>query len=501
MTRAIHKVVMWAHPGTPTDFGAAFERLAVPAGGWQVIAEPVQAAVVGESRAPPADPNPAPVATPWHRESVPGAGWRVTSFTGLSGGRGADLDEPDSDVSDTDIADEQGESTGRDLPESADGESSGPVERLSTAAFLVHLKQSSMCVPAVGEGFFGGTATGTWLHHLFEDVDFFTGMPEKTPEMSLQQLARLRGERDGVTDPTQHALAAELLPKWLATPLGGHAHVALPTNFTLSMIKREHRMDELKFDLRIAGGQDRRDAKGELRKIDPAGVRLVYRRTIDDGARSTPWLEHLLDLPKVMDDGKETERNLMPPIAGMLTGSMDLVFRVPETDAEPRYFVCDYKSNALTGGANAKAAVEALGLSQLTVPADRARGRRESKRPIRVLRAHYTEPMMAWGMAHHAYHLQALVYTVALHRHLRQRLGGVYDYDTHIGGHLYLFLRGMEGDVAPVAERLGVWADRWSKATVLGMDLVLAGATATEVEQALARIPRPANQTGEGGRA
>jgi hypothetical protein len=260
-------------------------------------------------------------------------------------------------------------------------------------------------------------------------------------------------------------------------------------------------MDELKFDLRIAGGLDRRDADGKLRKIDPAGVRLVYQRAIDDGARSTPWLKHLLDLPKVMRDDKEVERNLMPPVAGMLTGSMDLVFRAPDTDPNPRYFVCDYKSNALTGGAGAKAAVEALGLPQITVPADRARGTRESKRPIRVLRAHYTEPMMAWGMAHHAYHLQALVYTVALHRHLRQRLGGTYDYDTHIGGHLYLFLRGMEGDAAPDAERLGVWADRWSKATVLGMDLVLAGATADDVKQALAQIPPPPTETGEGGRA
>ena len=59
----------------------------------------------------------------------------------------------------------------------------------------------------------------------------------------------------------------------------------------------------------------------------------------------------------------------------------------------------------------------------------------------------------------------------------------------------------MEGPTSPDGERLGVWADRWSKATVVGMDLVLAGATADEVKQALPEMTAPANGTGEGGRA
>ena len=41
-----------------------------------------------------------------------------------------------------------------------------------------------------------------------------------------------------------------------------------------------------------------------------------------------------------------------------------------------------------------------------------------------------------------AYWLQYLIYTVVLHRLLRLRLPG-YDYDTHVGGVFYLFLRGM----------------------------------------------------------
>ena len=55
-------------------------------------------------------------------------------------------------------------------------------------------------------------------------------------------------------------------------------------------------------------------------------------------------------------------------------------------------------------------------------------------------------------MAGHAYHLQALLYTVALHRYLKSRLRD-YAYDEHIGGYLYLFVRGVrphwrDGDAA-----------------------------------------------------
>jgi exodeoxyribonuclease V beta subunit len=45
-------------------------------------------------------------------------------------------------------------------------------------------------------------------------------------------------------------------------------------------------------------------------------------------------------------------------------------------------------------------------------------------------------------MAEHAYHLQLLLYTVALHRYLEHRLSG-YRYDDHFGGAMYVFVRGL----------------------------------------------------------
>jgi exodeoxyribonuclease V beta subunit len=45
-------------------------------------------------------------------------------------------------------------------------------------------------------------------------------------------------------------------------------------------------------------------------------------------------------------------------------------------------------------------------------------------------------------MASHHYYLQYLVYMVALHRYLESRLPD-YDYESHMGGVFYLFVRGM----------------------------------------------------------
>jgi len=59
------------------------------------------------------------------------------------------------------------------------------------------------------------------------------------------------------------------------------------------------------------------------------------------------------------------------------------------------------------------------------------------------------------------YVLQALLYTIALHRYLRWRLRG-YDPERHLAGVLYLFVRGMVGADTPVVDGMpcGVFAWR-----------------------------------------
>ena len=59
-------------------------------------------------------------------------------------------------------------------------------------------------------------------------------------------------------------------------------------------------------------------------------------------------------------------------------------------------------------------------------------------------------------MRESGYPLQYLLYLVALHRYLSTRLPG-YDYERHVGGVFYLFVRGID----PAARmRRGVYFDR-----------------------------------------
>ncbi len=90
---------------------------------------------------------------------------------------------------------------------------------------------------------------------------------------------------------------------------------------------------------------------------------------------------------------------------GLVMGFADLVF-----EHEGRYWVLDYKSNVL--------------------------GERD---------ADYHAQALAGAMAAHRYDVQAMLYLLALHRLLRQRLGAAYDPSRQLGGALCLFLRGIEG--------------------------------------------------------
>jgi exodeoxyribonuclease V beta subunit len=79
-------------------------------------------------------------------------------------------------------------------------------------------------------------------------------------------------------------------------------------------------------------------------------------------------------------------------------------------------------------------------------------------------------------MAESGYPLQAVIYTLALHRYLRARLPG-YTYEAHFGGYLYLFVRGMSGPATPrddtTGRCLGVFGDRWPVEAVEGFDSAL----------------------------
>jgi len=116
---------------------------------------------------------------------------------------------------------------------------------------------------------------------------------------------------------------------------------------------------------------------------------------------------------------------------GLMTGSIDLLFR-----AGGRFHIADYKSNHL--------------------------GRRWTD---------YGAVGLQQAMDAHRYVLQCLIYTVALHRYLGKRLPG-YDYERHVGGASYLFLRGMHPERGPAS---GVWRWRPPFALVERLDRLFGG--------------------------
>ena len=84
--------------------------------------------------------------------------------------------------------------------------------------------------------------------------------------------------------------------------------------------------------------------------------------------------------------------------------------------------------------------------------------------------AHYTPPRLAEAMIAAHYPLQALLYTVALHRYLRWRLPG-YAPERHLGGVLYLFVRGMVGESTPAIDGAPCGVFGWRPAARLVEEL------------------------------
>lgn len=113
---------------------------------------------------------------------------------------------------------------------------------------------------------------------------------------------------------------------------------------------------------------------------------------------------------------------------GMFKGFIDLTF-----EHHGRYYVADYKSNWL--GADDAA---------------------------------YTEQAMEQSILDNRYDLQYVLYLLALHRQLKARLAD-YDYDRHMGGALYLFLRGTH------SASQGVYFARPPRQLIERLDLMFQG--------------------------
>lgn len=146
-----------------------------------------------------------------------------------------------------------------------------------------------------------------------------------------------------------------------------------------------------------------------LMRVDGLDVRLdrldAWRTELEFWLPATAAWSEPLDLLVTRLEPLPGQRPRLAPrkLNGMLKGYIDLVF-----EAHGRWYVLDWKSNHLGDD-----------------PGD------------------YQGERLAAAMVDHRYDLQYVLYVLALHRLLKSRLED-YDYDRHMGGACYVFLRGLD---------------------------------------------------------
>jgi exodeoxyribonuclease V beta subunit len=256
-----------------------------------------------------------------------------------------------------------------------------------------------------------GAGFGTLVHAIFEVADLTAAdlLGELTTH-AREQLGHHPAPGVGAEQ-----LAAALLPA-ARTPLG-----PLADGLRLADIAPRDRLAELDFELPLAGG----DTPGPPVALDALVPLLRRHLPADDPLRSYP--DALAGLAE-------------QPLRGYLTGSIDAVLRLPGS----RFAVVDYKTNWL-------GPIGPDGREPLTC-------------------AHYAPPRLAEAMVAAHYPLQALLYSVALHRYLRWRLPG-YAPERHLGGVLYLFVRGMCGPQTPAVDGVPCGVFGWAPPAGLVVEL------------------------------
>jgi len=230
-----------------------------------------------------------------------------------------------------------------------------------------------------------GATFGSLVHAVLETADLQAGDLRAELRDRIVE-QRVRWPVD--LDVAELAHALELV---CATPLG-----MIADDVTLRDLVPRDRLTEMDFELPLGGG----DSAGTGSLL--GGVAGLLRRHL-------PAHDPLLPYATALESPGLGEQVL----CGYLAGSVDLIFR-----HGGRYFVVDHKTNWLGGPEG-----------ELTLD-------------------DYAPDRLAAAMTHTSYPLQALLYAVVLHRYLRWRLPG-YNPATHLGGVLYLYLRGMAGADTP----------------------------------------------------
>jgi exodeoxyribonuclease V beta subunit len=203
-------------------------------------------------------------------------------------------------------------------------------------------------------------------------------------------------------------------PSLVAAGLRAAIETPFGDGFRLRDVASSDRLDELVFELPLAGGDE------PAGSFSPGALGALLREHLAPGDPLHGYADRLGD------------PELRHGLRGYLTGSIDLVVRRGD-----EFLVVDYKTNRLAA-------------------------------PDEEPTAWHLRPAaLAAEMERAHYGLQALLYLAALHRYLRWRLPD-YDPDRNLAGAAYLFLRGMTG-----AAGSGVFAFRPSGSLVAAISELL----------------------------
>ena len=240
-----------------------------------------------------------------------------------------------------------------------------------------------------------GAAFGSLVHGVLERLDVTTG-DLRAELASLAEAEVGYWDVDVDTDELADALVAVC-----RTPLG-----PLADDLNLETLLASRQLRELDFELPLAGGDTphARATSGDEPRLGDLAPLLEQHLPADDPMRA---FAERLRTPGLA--GQE--------LRGYLSGSIDLGLRLPDG----RVLVVDYKTNWL---------------GDFTEP---------------LTLDGYSPSGLVEAMSSGTYPLQSLLYSVVVHRFLRWRQPG-YDPEQHLGGTLYLYVRGMAGPDTPRAD-------------------------------------------------
>jgi len=312
---------------TPIDISAAWGALADAS---KIAISALPTATGTPISSPAADPESLSAEPPPAR--IP-AGWRMSSYSGLSYGAQSEHAASDHDA------------------------------RIGLGLVVASSEVESISMEVTTDDilrFPRGAAAGDCIHAVFERIDFTA--PASWPDAIAAALAAHPQSLPGVPESLQHERLSAMLMRLLQDVIA----TELSPGLRLNTVTLNRRLTELEFNL-PAPRLFANEVNEALKTGGYPGPRLNFRT-----------------------------------LEGYLKGFIDLVF-----EHDGRYFVLDWKSNYLGHAV-----------------------------------AGYAAKPVADAMAAHGYHLQHLLYSVALDRYLRRRMAD-YQYASHFGGVLYLFVRGV----------------------------------------------------------